>query len=345
MSHQTGIRANDELRKFFAKCKLGKVRLFKVSIDNEQLVLSDYKNVEKSWEDDFDPMVIPMIEPGQPSYILYRLDNKSDIGYDWLLISWSPDESPIRQKMLYASTKATLKQEFGNACIKEELHGTSEGEISLAGLRRYRKVESSPAPLTMQEEELARLSKAQSFTLSNAAIDTRTPTMSGVSFPVSNAVIDSVNQMVKRKINYIQLRIDIDNEEIHLVTDGIITVDQLSDQIPKDAARYHLYSFSHTYEGSTIQSVVFIYSMPGYSCSVKERMLYSSCKGPLLDIIESNLGLTVSKKLEIDATEKLTEDYLIDEIHPKQVADKPKFEKPKGPPSRGAKRLTKPQKV
>lgn len=110
--------------------------------------------------------------------------------------------------------------------------------------------------------------------------------------------------------------------------------------------------------------------MPGYSCSVKERMLYSSCKGPLLDIIESNLGLTVSKKvnfisnkalflkissklnydtkrfqLEIDADEKLTEDYLIDEIHPKQVADKPKFEKPKGPPSRGAKRLTKPQKV
>lgn len=61
--------------------------------------------------------------------------------------------------------------------------------------------------------------------------------------------------------------IDIDNEEIHLVTDGIITVDQLSDQIPKDAARYHLYSFSHTYEGSTIQSVgqfphIFFSSIP-----------------------------------------------------------------------------------
>lgn len=37
--------------------------------------------------------------------------------------------------------------------------------------------------------------------------------------------------------------------------------------------------------------------MPGYACSVKERMLYSSCKGPLLDIIESNLGLTISKKV------------------------------------------------
>ena len=50
-------------------------------------------------------------------------------------------------------------------------------------------------------------------------------------------------------------------------------------------------------------------------------------------------------KLEIDAHEELTEQYLIEEIHPTIVVDKPKFEKPKGPPSRGAKRLTKPQKV
>jgi len=43
-----------------------------------------------------------------------------------MLISWSPDEAAVRQKMLYASTKATLKQEFGSGQIKEELHGTIE---------------------------------------------------------------------------------------------------------------------------------------------------------------------------------------------------------------------------
>lgn len=56
---------------------------------------------------------------------MLRFDTKSDTkNYDWLLISWCPDVAPIRQKMLYASTKATLKQEFGSAKIKEELHGT-----------------------------------------------------------------------------------------------------------------------------------------------------------------------------------------------------------------------------
>ena len=57
---------------------------------------------------------------------IHSLDHRNETGYDWLLISWSPDDAPIRQKMLYASTKATLKQEFGNNCISEELHGTSE---------------------------------------------------------------------------------------------------------------------------------------------------------------------------------------------------------------------------
>lgn len=42
--------------------------------------------------------------------------------------------------------------------------------------------------------------------------------------------------------------------------------------------------------------LVFIYSMPGYSCTIKERMLYSSCKGPLLDLIQS-LGVTITKKV------------------------------------------------
>lgn len=46
----------------------------------EQLILGDHKEVEKSWDEDFDKLVIPMVESGQPSYILYRyifIDNFS----------------------------------------------------------------------------------------------------------------------------------------------------------------------------------------------------------------------------------------------------------------------------
>ena len=43
--------------------------------------------------------------------------------------------------------------------------------------------------------------------------------------------------------------------------------------------------------------LVFIYTCPGYSCSVKERMLYSSCKGPVTDVCEQQFGITIAKKV------------------------------------------------
>lgn len=55
-----------------------------------------------------------------------RLDEKMSLGYAWLLLSWTPDSATIRQKMLYASTKATLKNEFGSSHIKEEYNATVE---------------------------------------------------------------------------------------------------------------------------------------------------------------------------------------------------------------------------
>ena len=36
--------------------------------------------------------------------------------------------------------------------------------------------------------------------------------------------------------------------------------------------------------------------MPGYNCSIKDRMLYSSCKKAVTDVIES-LGIEIHKKV------------------------------------------------
>lgn len=40
--------------------------------------------------------------------------------------------------------------------------------------------------------------------------------------------------------------------------------------------------------------------MPGYSCTIKERMLYSSCKAPLIEYIENSIGLKFEKKVISD---------------------------------------------
>lgn len=48
---------------------------------------------------------------------------------------------------------------------------------------------------------------------------------------------------------------------------------------------------------------VFIYTMPGYKCPVKERMLYSSCKAPFLYSLEQ-MGFELAAKVSDEGNGK-----------------------------------------
>ena len=43
---------------------------------------------------------------------------------------------------------------------------------------------------------------------------------------------------------------------------------------------------------------MFIYSSPGFKSSIKERMLYSSCKEPVVSVVEEELERPVAKKVQ-----------------------------------------------
>lgn len=118
----------------------------------------------------------------------------------------------------------------------------------------------------------------------------------------------------------------------------------LSSCAPSKSARYLLVKFPHTYEKKFYESILFIYWAPASNCPVKERMLYSTCKMPLLNTLqdEKKFDITISKKLEVDDPSELTTESLIEELHPKEVSNGLKFAKPQGPLNkRGGKRLIK----
>ncbi|CRK88175.1 CLUMA_CG001960, isoform A [Clunio marinus] len=340
MSHRTGIKSNADLLKFFGKCKDGKTRLVKVSIENEELTLVSHKEVKKDWEKDFDKLIQPEIEDDVPCYILYRLDTKTAEGaYAWMLISWIPDISTIRQKMIYASTKSTLKLEFGSSYLKEEYHATSLEEITFTGYQKNKLSMAAPTPLTRQEEERNELRRTEVKT--EVGVDTRHQTLGGINCPISEAALQAINDLKRGSYNYLQFNIDLDKEEIHIAKAENIDVHKLKALVPIDHARFHVFLFKHSYDGDWVESLVFIYSVPGYNCSVKERMLYSSSKAPFLETLQG-LGIDITKRLEIDDASEVSEENLIDEIHPKKMLHKTQFAKP-APPSknRGPRRLIK----
>eukprot|EP00076_Gallus_gallus_P025664 XP_015148319.1 twinfilin-2 isoform X5 [Gallus gallus] len=364
-----------ELRDFFAKARNGSVRLIKVIIEEEQLVLGAHKELARRWDVDYDAFVLPLLDEQQPCYVLYRLDSQNAQGYEWLFISWSPDNSPVRLKMLYAATRATVKKEFGGGHIKDEMFGTVKEDVSLSGYQKHVSSCSAPAPLTAAEQELQQIRINEGEVAQDAcsqdsstemmvggccccpslveypspeevkteiSVESKHQTLQGLAFPLQLDAQQAIQALKQKKINYIQLKLDLERETIDLVHTSPTDISDLPKRIPQDSARYHFFLYKHSHEGDYLESVVFIYSMPGYKCSIKERMLYSSCKSRLLDTVEQEFCLEIAKKIEIDDGAELTAEFLYDEVHPKQHAFKQAFAKPKGPVGkRGQKRLIK----
>ncbi|CAB1354102.1 unnamed protein product [Coregonus sp. 'balchen'] len=133
-------------------------------------------------------------------------------------------------------------------------------------------------------------------------LDKRHQTLTGLAFPLQEEAKRSLQQLKQKRINYIQL-----------------------------VSWHHI---------TNIQNKAFPFAW--YSCSIKERMLYSSCKNQLLDEVERDCCLAITKKMEIDGEDGLMKEFLNEEVHPVEHTLKQAFAKPRGPGGkRGNKRLIK----
>ncbi|VDP94809.1 unnamed protein product [Echinostoma caproni] len=105
------------------------------------LVILGKSCIRHSWDQDYDAAVTPMLDESIPCYVFVN---------DWLLINWVPERATVRDKMLYASTRATLRKQFGEHLIKEDI-----SDVTLNGFKKYLTMKSAPAPLTAAEQEKA----------------------------------------------------------------------------------------------------------------------------------------------------------------------------------------------
>lgn len=62
----------------------------------EQLSVGSFKKSSRTWDQEFDCFLLPLLEDDVPCYILYRLDSTNDQGYEWLFMAWSPDSAAVR---------------------------------------------------------------------------------------------------------------------------------------------------------------------------------------------------------------------------------------------------------
>lgn len=131
MSAQSGIGVGEALTAAWAETSApeSSVRLLKISIEQgepspcpprpvpplidlsaESLVPSASKAPSRTAEEDFE-LLEDLLDPVTPSYFAYRLDPNEAGSTSWLFITYVPDEAKVRDKMVYASTRATLTRQ------------------------------------------------------------------------------------------------------------------------------------------------------------------------------------------------------------------------------------------
>jgi len=329
MSHSSGISVSNQLRDSFGKALNSKnIRLFKAQIQNEEVVEVTSKPINKSWEDDFQ-QVTSLLDKEAPCYILYRLDKETPHGFAWVLLCYVPDKSKVREKMLYASTRANVKKQLGMTYFTDEVFGTVPNDFTLEGYNHHITSQKSEAPLT--EQELLRRDELEG---EKGEIYTggSTKYVHGVAFPVEQTVIDSLQKLKSGSINYVQIAIDCDAERVKLDHTSKVDLNGLKGQIPTNEPRFHFYAYQHEFEGAKVTSFVYLFSCPDgskgtKSAPVRQRMLYSSSKAHVSELL-TNAGASIDARLEINAPDDIVEEEIFSQIHP-QVAEKEKaFSKP-----------------
>jgi len=336
MSHQSGITGSAELETMLGGAVASEAtRLIQVLINFEslELISANVRSAEGTWREDYDKCVLDVITEEDCCFLVYRLDSKNSNGYDWVFYSYSPDNAPVREKMLFASTRATFKTLFGTTYIKTELFGTVPDDVSLEGYDAHLACEAAPAPKTMEEMEKDEI-RANEVGVHIGASTRKAMVATGIDFPVSDEAYAQLEAFKENELNFVQMELDIDSETINLSSAGTKTVDEAGACVPADQARYQLYRFQHNFEGEDLSTVLFVYSCPGFSLKVRERMLYASCKSPLLDLIEGELKIEVTRKMEIENGTEFTHEEFYNSLHPVKQVHTLKFARPKGPGGR-----------
>jgi len=273
----------------------------------------------------------------------------------WLFVSWTPESSSVREKMIYASTKSTAKQEFGSGSIFADYFVASPEDLSLDAVTKWieRKQHIRDGNIDMNELSLSE-QELQQVKLDEAALcaDLLAASMNlkdkqnqrslpNIEMPIVDEAINALYDFKQGKSAYVQFSIDPKSETILLEKNESansfdFTKRSISSLTPKDHARYHLIAFNHQHNKKQTRANIFVYSIPLSGCPVKERMLYSSVKNSLLQVIqeESKVGISIDRRIETDDPSELTEKFLYDELYPADASQSTPtaFVKPKGPP-------------
>ncbi|POR32777.1 Twinfilin-2 [Tolypocladium paradoxum] len=328
---QSGISASQELQAQFNSLQESKAFALIVAIEREALVpVTTLPSSSSSFGENL-PSLKPHIRPNVALYFILR---RYDTAPPLVAVTYVPDSAPVRQKMLFASTRLTLVRELGTEHFRETIFVTTPEELSESGFKKHDAHTKMDAPLTEEEQTLGEVKRAEQE--AGSGTGTREIHLSkSLAMPVAEdaiAALKEVGQDGGRVVT--MLKINPETEIVELVPESPTpsSISELSTAISATEPRFSFYRFTHTHNGAEQSPLLFFYTCPvtAGNRSIKSRMMYPLMKRAVLEVADKEAGLALAKRFEVEEPSEITEQTVLDGLHPK-VAVRQGFSRPKRP--------------
>ncbi|KAK3067796.1 Twinfilin-1 [Teratosphaeriaceae sp. CCFEE 6253] len=305
---QSGISASQDLQHAFNDLVSSPdKRALLATIQDEQIVPSaTIEATSANFQDDLQALQ-EHITSKAAAYILLKTDAESPSGYT--AITYVPNTAPVRQKMLFASTRLTLVRELGLERFSQQIFCTEARELTAQGWAQHEKHEALAAPLTEEESGLQGVKQAEAAE-SRGTGRRRGHVMGKVDVKTGEGVVEALGSLKEEgcKGTVVQLKYALPDEVLTLEssTDGVAP-GEVADLISTGEPRYTFYATPDARE--TGAGIVFIYTCPS-SSRIKERMIYATGKSWTRTIAERDAGITIARSLEATEPSEITADLL-----------------------------------
>lgn len=227
---------------------------------------------------------------GEPCYIALKLPSL-DPSAAWVMLLYIPAGSSVRDRMLYASTKDTVKKELGSSNFASDLYGNTKDELTHAAYVYKQDSDAAPGLATAVEAELDDLVSGRLHLCSCSyrewsrssvvlgmlqALEESRAAAGGaqagvaVAFSLKPEARDALSALSKGEKSWVSLAVNTDDETIEFV-DGFaeLAADQWPSKLPENKP---LYVFIKAGD-----SLAMVYYCPD-TAPIKQKMLGSTVK-------------------------------------------------------------------
>jgi len=269
MSASSGISASEGLKTAWSSVVNDQgVRIVKVQIVNNEMVETARIARTSSLSTDWGHIAAKL--DGNPCYLLIRLDQTTSTGDCFLMALYVPEATAqVRDKMLYASSRDTLKKDLGRSYFVEDYFASDLNDMSYTSYSASHASDSATTDSLLTAAERAKKEEARMEKDVAGSKDS----VHGVSFALTDAARGVLQSYVSGKCNWASVTIDIKNEKVEAGESKNVATESINDHISNTQAFYYFYRYDHkNNKDENVTVHLFIYCCPE-DVPIKQKML------------------------------------------------------------------------